>query len=54
MALQLNTLLTRGRARAADGTFAVVPEKDPGGGGRLTGEIMTLAASGDMERARNG
>ena len=37
---------------AADGTFAVVPERIREAVARLTGEIMTLQASGDMERAR--
>ena len=53
MALQLNTLLDAGAVRvAADGTFAVVPERIREAVARLTGEIMTLQASGDMERAR--
>ena len=37
---------------AADGTFAVVPERIREAVARLTGEIMTLQVSGDMERAR--
>ena len=53
MALQLNTLLDAGAVRvAADGTFAVVPERIREAVAKLTGEIMTLQASGDVERAR--
>jgi len=37
---------------APDGTFAVVPEKIKEAVAKLAGEIMTLQASGDVQRAR--
>jgi hypothetical protein len=53
VALQLNTLLDEGAVRVApDGTFAVVPEKAKAAVAKLTGEIMTLQASGDAGKAR--
>jgi hypothetical protein len=53
VALQLNTLLDAGAVRVAqDGTFAVVPGKIKEAVAKLTGEIMTLQASGDVARAR--
>ena len=53
VALQLNTLLDAGAVRVApDGTLAVVPERIRQAVAKLTGEIMTLQASGDVERAR--
>ncbi|MGE5049597.1 MAG: dipeptidyl-peptidase 3 family protein [Deltaproteobacteria bacterium] len=53
VALQLNSLLDDGAVRvAADGTFAVVPEKIKQAVAKLAGEIMTLQASGDVARAR--
>jgi hypothetical protein len=53
VALQLNSLLDDGAVRVApDGTFAVVPEKIRQAVAKLTGEIMTLQASGDVDRAR--
>ncbi len=53
VALQLNTLLDAGAVRVAqDGTFAVVPGKIKQAVAKLTGEIMTLQASGDVARAR--
>ena len=53
VALQLNTLLDDGAVRVSpDGTFAVVPGKIKAGVAKLTGEIMTLQASGDVARAR--
>jgi hypothetical protein len=53
VALQLNTLLDAGAVRVApDGTLAVVPERIREAVAKLTGEIMTLQASGDVERAR--
>jgi hypothetical protein len=53
VALQLNTLLDAGAVRvAADGTFAVTPAKIKEAVAKLTGEIMTLQASGDVGRAR--
>jgi len=53
VALQLNTLLDEGAVRVApDGTFAVVPEKVRAAVAKLTGEIMTLQASGDAGKAR--
>src|SRR5439155_435963 len=53
VALQLNTLLDAGAVRVApDGTLAVVPERIRQAVAKLTGEIMTLQASGDEERAR--
>ncbi len=53
VALQLNTLLDQGAVRVApDGTFAVVPEKIKETVAKLAGEIMTLQASGDVQRAR--
>ncbi|HET7787824.1 MAG TPA: hypothetical protein VIR81_04660 [Myxococcales bacterium] len=53
VALQLNSLLDEGAVRvAADGTFAVVPARIKQAVAKLTGEIMTLQASGDVARAR--
>jgi hypothetical protein len=53
VALQLNTLLDAGAVQvASDGTFAVVPGKIKEAVSKLTGEIMTLQASGDAGRAR--
>jgi hypothetical protein len=53
VALQLNTLLDEGAVRVApDGTFAVVPEKAKAAVAKLTGDIMTLQASGDAGKAR--
>jgi hypothetical protein len=53
VALQLNTLLDEGGVKvAADGTFSVVPAKIKDAVAKLTGEIMTLQASGDVGRAR--
>jgi hypothetical protein len=53
VALQLNTLLDAGAVKVAgDGTFAVVPAKIKDAVTRLTGEIMTVQASGDVSRAR--
>ena len=53
VALQLNALLDAGAVQVAgDGTFAVVPGKIKEAVSKLTGEIMTLQASGDAGRAR--
>jgi hypothetical protein len=53
VALQLNTLLDEGAVRVApDGTFAVVPEKAKAAVAKLTGDIMTIQASGDAGKAR--
>jgi hypothetical protein len=53
VALQLNMLLDEGAVRVApDGTFAVVPEKAKAAVAKLTGDIMTLQASGDAGKAR--
>ena len=53
VALQLNTLLDAGAVRVApDGTFALAPSNVQGAVAKLTGEIMTLQASGDVVRAR--
>ncbi len=53
VALQLNALLDEGAVRvAADGTFAIVPAKIRAAVEKVTGEIMTLQASGDVGRAR--
>jgi peptidase M49-like protein len=53
VALQLNTLLDAGAVQVAgDGTFAVVPGRIKDAVSKLTGEIMTLQASGDAGRAR--
>jgi hypothetical protein len=53
VALQLNSLLDEGAVRvAADGTFAVVPAKIKQAVAKLTSEIMTLQAAGDVARAR--
>jgi hypothetical protein len=52
-ALQLNTLLDDGAVRvAADGTFSVDPAKVKQSVAKLTGDIMTLQASGDVAKAR--
>jgi hypothetical protein len=54
VALQLNTLLDAGAVRVSpDGTFAVVPARIKEAVSKLTGEIMTLQASGDVARARD-
>src|SRR6266850_131368 len=54
IALQLNTLLDAGAVRVApDGTFSVVPVKIREAVAKLTSEIMTLQASGDVARARD-
>ena len=51
VALQLNTLLDAGAVRVApDGTLAVVPERIRQAVAKLTGEIMTLQASGGVVR----
>ena len=53
IALQLNTLLDDGAVRvAADGTFSVEPAKVKQSVAKLTGDIMTLQASGDVAKAR--
>src|SRR6266404_4603135 len=53
VALQLNTLLDQGAVRVAqDGTFAVVPENFHKPLANRTSEVMTLQASGDVQRAR--
>jgi peptidase M49-like protein len=53
VALQLNTLLDAGAVQVApDGTFAVVPAKIKEAVKSLTGEIMSLQASGEVDRAR--
>ena len=54
VALQLNTFLDAGAVQVApDGTFAVVPAKIKDAVKNLTGEIMSVQASGDLERARD-
>src|SRR5438874_1847023 len=53
IALQLNTLLDDGAVRvAAEGTFSVEPAKVKQSVAKLTGDIMTLQASGDVAKAR--
>jgi hypothetical protein len=53
VALQLNTLIDSGAVRVApDGTFAVVPARIKDAVKKLTGDIMSLQASGDIDRAR--
>jgi hypothetical protein len=53
VALQLNTLLDEGAVLVApDGTFAVDPEKAKAAVAKLTGDIMTIQASGDAGKAR--
>jgi len=52
-ALQLNTLLDDGAMRvAADGTFSVDAARVKQSVAKLTGDIMTLQASGDVAKAR--
>jgi hypothetical protein len=54
MAVQFNYLLDRGAfIVAADGTFAVNPEKIKAGVEGLTREIMTLQAEGSYAKARD-
>src|SRR6267142_1849713 len=54
VALQLNTLLDAGAVHVAtDGTFSVVPAKVREAVAKLTSEIMTLQAAGDVARARD-
>src|SRR5438105_4353885 len=54
VALQLNTLLDAGAVRVAqDGTFAVEVARIKDAVKNLTGEIMSVQASGDLERARD-
>ena len=54
VALQLNAFLDAGAVHVApDGTFAVVPAKIKDAVKNLTGEIMSLQASGDVDRARD-
>ncbi len=53
IALQLNYLLDQGGFKAnADGTFAIDPVKIKAGVAALTGEIMTLQATGDYAKAK--
>ena len=53
MAVQLNYLLDHGAFQtAADGTFAVVPEKIGAGVEGLTREIMTIQAEGSYAKAK--
>ena len=52
--MQLNTLLDDGAVRVApDGTFSVDANKVKQSVARLTGQIMTLQAEGDVARARD-
>jgi hypothetical protein len=52
IALQLNTLLDAGAVRVArDGTFSIDPTRIKDAVKALTGELMTLQASGDRARA---
>jgi hypothetical protein len=54
MAIQVNALLDRGGLRVgADGTFSVEWGKIKAGVAALTGEIMTIQATGDYAKARD-